>query len=271
MSAYIADQSWPDEAQRLRALARALDGYTQRHLEGLGVTEGMSCLEVGAGCGSIARWFLERVGPTGHVVATDLDVSLLAPLLAAGERVSVRREDIAEQVPASPDGLGFDRIHARLVLGHIARPELALRHILSALRPGGIALIEDADFLWSDVGELPSYPERSARACFGVWRATVKLMQSRGYDVHWGRRLAASMRAVGFEQVRGEAVMLVGDAALQAGMRMTIQRFAPALVERGVVTQAELDACLSALADPQLTFTGSPTFSIWGTRPHAGL
>jgi SAM-dependent methyltransferase len=220
----------------------------------------------GAGSGSIARWLLERVGPTGHVVATDLDVSLITPLLAASTRLSVRREDIAEQVPASPKAGGFDRIHARLVLGHIARPEIALRNILAGLRPGGVALIEDADFLWSDVGELPSYPESAAHTCFGVWRATVKYMQSRGYAVHWGRRLAATMRAVGFEQVCGEAVMLVGNASLQAGMRMTIQRFAPALVERRRLTQAELDACLTTLADPQLTFTGSPTFSIWGSR-----
>ena len=61
--------------------------------------------------------------------------------------------------------------------------------------------------------------------------------------------------------------MLVGDAALQSGMRRTIQRFAGALVERGTLTQTEVDACCAALADPQLTFTGSPTFSIWGTRP----
>jgi hypothetical protein len=128
-------------------------------------------------------------------------------------------------------------------------------------------LIEDADFLWSEVGELPLFPLSASERCFGVWHATVKYMQSRGYAVHWGRRLAATMRSVGFQQVRGEAVMLIGDAGLQCAMQMTIRRFAPALIASGAVTQPEVDVCLSTLVDPELTFTGSPNFSVWGTRP----
>lgn len=269
MTKYIADQSWPEEARRLRSLERALDGYTARYLDAIGVSSGMACLEVGAGSGSIARWFAERVGPAGCVVATDLDVSLLGPLADAFAQVSVRRQNIAEQVPRAADGLGFDRVHARLVLGHIQHPERALRNVLAALKPGGVALIEDADFLWSDVGELPLAPRAAAESCFGVWLETVRYMEERGYAVHCGRRLAATMREVGFEQVAGEAVMLIGDPALQAGMRLTIARFASALIEQGRVEPQQVDACLAALADPQLTFVGSPTFSIRGSRPLA--
>ena len=54
MNAYIADQSWADEAERLRRLERALDSYTVRYLDGIGVTAGMSCLEIGAGQGNRA-------------------------------------------------------------------------------------------------------------------------------------------------------------------------------------------------------------------------
>jgi ubiquinone/menaquinone biosynthesis C-methylase UbiE len=46
---------------------------TIRRMGNIGVTDGWICLEVGAGAGSIARWLARRVGPTGSVVATDLD------------------------------------------------------------------------------------------------------------------------------------------------------------------------------------------------------
>ena len=36
-------------------------------------------LEIGAGGGSIARWLAERVGPTGSVLATDIDPRFIPP------------------------------------------------------------------------------------------------------------------------------------------------------------------------------------------------
>ena len=36
------------------------------------------CLEVGAGGGSIAHWLCQAVGPTGRVLATDIDPGLVA-------------------------------------------------------------------------------------------------------------------------------------------------------------------------------------------------
>lgn len=266
MSAYIADQSWPEEPQRLNQLEHALDAHTTRYLQALGVTAGMSCLEIGAGTGSIARWLAERVGATGQVVATDLEVAALAPLERALPNLSIRQEDITAGVPRGRTPEGFHVAHARLVLGHLNEPERALGNVLSALQPGGFALIEDADFLWTQLGEQPLWPRSACAPYFTVWSAAAAYMQRRGYDVHWGRRLAGAMRDAGFVDVAGEAVIPVGDQALQAAMRLTIARFAPALIEERAVTQAEVEACLALLADPSLSFTGAPTFSVWGRR-----
>jgi len=38
-----------------------------------GIASGWSCLEIGAGDGSVARWMAARVGPAGFVLATDID------------------------------------------------------------------------------------------------------------------------------------------------------------------------------------------------------
>jgi SAM-dependent methyltransferase len=264
MSAYIADQTWPDESSRLEELAHALDAQTRRHLRGIGVRPGMRCLEVGAGSGSIARWLAHEVGPSGEVVATDLDTTLLTSLRDELPNVRVRRENIAEVAPAAAE---FDLVHARLVLGHIAHPQRALANIARALRPGGVVLLEDADFLWTDVGEQPLFPARAAQAYFPVWRAAVAYMHKNGYAVHWGRHLAGALRLAGFERVEGEAVALVGSRALQVAMKLTLARFAPALVQEGSVSPGEVAACLAVMGDESVTFTGSPVFSVWGTRP----
>ncbi|MFD9042407.1 class I SAM-dependent methyltransferase [Streptomyces bottropensis] len=61
------------------------------------------------------RGLAERVGPTGHVLATDIDTSW--PAAATAPQVELRRHDVAVDEP--PHG-PFDLAHARLVLVHVA-------------------------------------------------------------------------------------------------------------------------------------------------------
>jgi ubiquinone/menaquinone biosynthesis C-methylase UbiE len=49
------------------------------------VQPGWRCLEVGAGRGSMAVWLAQRVGPSGHVVATDVDVGFPTRFALLGE------------------------------------------------------------------------------------------------------------------------------------------------------------------------------------------
>ncbi|HEY2577030.1 MAG TPA: hypothetical protein VGI74_12035, partial [Streptosporangiaceae bacterium] len=66
-----------DIPRRLVALEEGYDPGTVSRLENLGVGRGWSCLEVGAGAGSITRWLGRRVGAEGEIVAIDLDTSFL--------------------------------------------------------------------------------------------------------------------------------------------------------------------------------------------------
>lgn len=81
----------------------------------------------------------DRVGPDGHVLATDIDTSWID---GVAPNVEVRRHDIAHDDP--PSGV-FDLIHARLVLIWIPGRDEALRRMAGTLRPGGRLLIEDFD------------------------------------------------------------------------------------------------------------------------------
>lgn len=69
-----ADHQWPGERRRLTLLEDRYDPGTIRRGVDIGIARDWSWLEAGAGAGSIARWLAHRVGPTGRVVAIDLDI-----------------------------------------------------------------------------------------------------------------------------------------------------------------------------------------------------
>ncbi|HET8806099.1 MAG TPA: hypothetical protein VFM47_06500, partial [Gaiellales bacterium] len=66
------------EDERLDLLEQIYDPVTRRRRSF--VQPGWRCLEVGAGRGSMAVWMAEQVGPSGQVVATDIDTRYLASL-----------------------------------------------------------------------------------------------------------------------------------------------------------------------------------------------
>ncbi len=136
---YLLDNRAPDAAQRFGALSAIFDPVTARHIDALGIGLGARCWEVGAGGPSVPRLLAERVGPGGHVLATDIDVGRMGDVPPG---VEVCRHDVARD--ALPGG-GFDLVHARLVLVHVPDRDEALRRMVTALRPGAWLLVEDFD------------------------------------------------------------------------------------------------------------------------------
>src|SRR5439155_10164577 len=97
-----------------------------------------NCLEVGEGGGSIAKWLCERVTSTGHVLVTDIDTRFLEQLRLPN--LEVRQHNIVtDPLPER----AFDLVRARLVLAHVPERNMALRKLISVLRPGGWVLLEE--------------------------------------------------------------------------------------------------------------------------------
>src|SRR5215469_14703965 len=129
---YLLPNGGPEAPTRFAALSELFDEVTIHHLEKCGVRYGWSCLEVGGGSGSIARWLADHVGPTGRVLATDIDTRFLET--PGSRNLEVRRHDIA--VDPLPQGT-FDLVHSRLVLLHVPQREQALASMISGLKTGG--------------------------------------------------------------------------------------------------------------------------------------
>lgn len=164
------------------------------------VQPGWRCLEVGAGRGSMAVWLAERVGESGQVVATDIDVTYLRRLDLPN--LEVHQHNILDD---SLDALGpgsFDLVCSRLMLFWLARKqEAAIRRMVECLRPGGWLIDEDGD--WGSVAPVdPSHPLYARY--HGAWRSG-EWWTSRGYDPTFGRKLPALFERCGLQNIRHEA------------------------------------------------------------------
>jgi len=127
---YLLDNQQAEAGQRFDALSQLFDPVTFRHLAAVGVSAGWACWEVGAGGVSVPAWLAEQVGPSGWVLASDIDTAWMP---AEGAAFEVLRHDVGvEQPPAG----GFDLVHARLLLTHVPRRIEALASMVRALRQG---------------------------------------------------------------------------------------------------------------------------------------
>lgn len=258
---YLLDNRQSEAGIRFGALSELFDPVTFRHIDGLGLAEGMRCWEIGAGGPSVPRGLAERVGPTGAVVATDIDVSWTSGI--AGGAIEVLRHDVAADPP--PPG-GFDLVHARLVLVHVPDRAEALRRMVQALRPGGRLLLEDADpglqpLLCPD----ESGPEqRLANRLRSGFRA---LMAARGADLAYGRTLPRLLREAGLDDVRADAYFPITSPACAVLEAATVRQIRHLLVAEGLATDEEIDRHLENVATGSLDLATAPMISAWGRRP----
>ncbi|WP_055701517.1 MULTISPECIES: methyltransferase domain-containing protein [Streptomyces] len=257
---YLLDNQQSEAGIRFGALSELFDPVTFRHVDQLGITAGMRCWEVGAGGPSVPLGLAERVGPTGTVVATDIDVSWTKDIATGG--IEVLRHDVAADPP--PPG-GFDLVHARLVLVHVTDRAEALRRMVQALRPGGRLLLEDAD-----PGLQPLLcPDESGPAQELANRLRTgfrSLMAGRGADLAYGRTLPRLLREAGLEDVRADAYFPITSPACAVLEAATVRQIRDRLVTAGLATDEEIDRHLANIAAGGLDLATAPMISAWGRR-----
>ena len=96
MREYALPHELAGEQQRLRLMSALLDPVERAHIAQLGVRPGWRCLELGCGNGWIAQAMAERVAPTSHVVASDIDLRYIVDLHMPC--LEIRKIDILQDV-----------------------------------------------------------------------------------------------------------------------------------------------------------------------------
>jgi SAM-dependent methyltransferase len=252
------------EDERLDLLEQIYDPVSRRRRSL--VEPGWRCLEVGAGRGSMAVWLAEQVGPTGQVVATDVDTRYLQRLDLPN--LEVVEHNILED-PLDAVGAGsFDLVCSRLMLFHLQRrQEQAIRQMAACLRPGGWLVDEDADWATAGAPVDPGHPSYDAYR--QVWRDGDWWLD-RGYDKTFGRQLPAHFERVGLEEIRTE-----GSTEVVRGGSPWARWWIPTLEvinELGgghETSRREVGVMTQALADPTVWLQRELLHACWGRKPRA--
>jgi SAM-dependent methyltransferase len=259
--AYLFSHEDQTERERLAAIEAGLDPFTIDCLKKIGVAESWRCLEIGAGAGSIAKWLCGQVGPTGKVVATDLQTKFLEAIDCSN--LEVRKHDIAKD---DLEADAFDLVFARKVLEHLRDPSAALCRLAASLRPGGWLLVEDSD--------LASFMRVSFPHCARFERAYgqfIEALSSAGFRPKLGTRLGDELRALGLNEVRLIGAVMEGtggsDHPGNKVYRMTVQRMRERMVDAKLLTNEEIDQFLADLGSPELHAITAIHCAAWGRKP----
>ncbi|HWK16993.1 MAG TPA: methyltransferase domain-containing protein [Solirubrobacteraceae bacterium] len=238
MTEYVLGHHQEGERERLALMSRLLDPMHRRHIESLGIADGMRTLEVGCGNGSISAWLAERVGPAGRAVAVDLDLSLVE---AGTPNLEPRQADIVAG-PIEPQD--FDLVTARAVLHHVADDQAAVANLVASVRPGGAILLIEPDFLPVSAAEPPEI-----RA---FWEGWLAWSREQGIDYMIGRRLPAAMAAHGLEGVEAtaETALYNGGSPWAVYWQETVTELRARLLASGKLGDGSIDTFLTHCGDP---------------------
>jgi SAM-dependent methyltransferase len=258
-SPYVLDNAGREASARLAALSAAFDPGTIRHLQDRRVGPGWHCLEVGGGGGSIAAWLAARVGAAGRVLVTDIDMRFLESLKIPN--LEVRRHSVvSDPLPEA----AFDLVHSRLVLVHLPEREKALARMVAALKPGGWLVDEEFDFSIS-----PDPSVSPGEVLSRTYVAMTRILDDRGVDRRFGRRLFGLLRAHGLVSVAAEGRIFMWDSESPGASlrRWTYEQLRDAMIDAGYITEEEFDHDIARLDDPSFMMPSPLLWTTWGHRP----
>jgi SAM-dependent methyltransferase len=265
VSKYVFDAAWQREHDRLHGLEELFDGSTTARLAALGVTEGWRCLEVGVGAGSVALWLASRVGPRGHILATDLDLRFVED--HGRPNLDVVRHDILTD---PLEEASFDLVHARALVEHLPERSLAVARMISALRPGGRVVLEDVDVGGAAPDALSRYvrPPELAPLLERVYRAAGAVYSTVGADAGFGAALPMVRREAGLESVGAEVhTPLILGGGKGDWVRLTIEQLQVPMCRGGLVTEEEVQRFLELTAGSGACYPPPIMVTAWGSRP----
>ena len=186
----LADQ--PSELERLRLQSLVWEPSGRQLLSKVGGGSGGRALDVGCGAMGWLRILSEWVGPSGHVVGTDIDESMLD-----AARSFLREEQIAN-VELVVDDLfnsrleprSFDLVHARYQIAPLGRGREQVACHRRLVKPGGSLVLEEWDLSSWRFNPAAPAAERLVRLLSEIFA---------GLGGEAGRGLPELLREIGIE------------------------------------------------------------------------
>ena len=256
MAQYVWQHDLRGESDRLRLMSDLLDPSSRFHLSRTGVSAGWHCLEIGAGNGSLSQWLSQRVGPAGHVVATDICPDLMEGI--AGGNLEVRKFDVVRDEP--PDA-PYDLITIRALLHHLPERRAVVGKIVRWLKPDGWLFVQEPDFYPTWTVEPPSQKH--------FWEQFVRWAANRQIDYYVGRKIPYWLQAEGLRDINaeGHAILYNGGSPFAEWWDFGILEIADKLQSEGGVPKATFEEFFILNRDPSYWTTTIAFTATTARRP----
>ena len=246
----LADQ--PSELERLQLQSRVWEPAGRELLSKVEGGSGARVLDVGCGALGWLRILSEWVSPSGQVVGTDIDESLLdaARSFLEAEGISNAELLVDDLFESKLEPQSFDLVHARYVIAPLGRGREQVASHRELVRPGGSLVLEE----W-DLGSWHFNPP--APAAERLIHLLTEIFATLGGEA--GRGLPELLGEIGIEEPGIDAHVI----ALKPGhpyLRLPLQ-FSIALESRLLETLSRDElSSLRSEAEAELTEPGR-----WGT------
>jgi SAM-dependent methyltransferase len=264
---YLLAQA-PNEIERLQEWGRLWAPESEAMLDRIRVQPGWRCLDLGCGPMGILGALSHRVGPTGRVVAADINPEQLAAARELTEQAALTNIDFVEadafdtRLPRE----SFDLVHVRFVFSPLGRDQALMQELVALTRPGGIIATQEAD----DCSYI-CYPPQPA------WERlkalTAAAFERAGGDANAGRRMYGLLRNAGLEEVNARVAAL----ALTAGHPFrhwpieSTMATRPRTREWGLMSDSEWEQtvaeCERIANDPEIFLVSFMVIQTWGRKP----
>jgi len=221
-------------ALRLRLIDRIFGPATREFLLACGLRRGWRVAEIGCGVGLVSFWMAKR---GASVVAVDGKQAQIetAAKCAREQGIANLEFHVADAYNTGLQRTSFDLVYSRFLMCHLPEPVRALREMRELLKPGGVLACEDYD--QQSVACEPPSPayKRLNQISDGMDRAF-------GVNSNIGPGLPRLFLEAGMTSPRvtmRQNAFLCGEE--KRLWELTLEEARPAIVERGVATEEDLD------------------------------